>query len=188
MPQIEVGTAGSGNPWFGGINGFPQGRGDTTFQYSDTVAWTRGRHSIKVGGEFRRFRNNNFNGGTGGFILFPSLAAFLAATPSQTVETALPVTPALRVNALGTFVQDDFKLTARFTLNLGLRWEYNGVPSEKYDRLSVFDFANKQLVRIGTNRLASRITSNSTTLARGFAGIRKEGEAVFHPAARRGST
>ena len=151
MPEIEVGTAGSGNPWFGGINGFPQGRGDTTFQYSDTLAWKRGRHSIKVGGEFRRFRNNNFNGGTGGFILFPSLAAFLAATPSQTVETALPVTPALRVNALGTFVQDDFKLTARFTLNLGLRWEYNGVPSEKYDRLSVFDFANKQLVRIGTN-------------------------------------
>ena len=151
MPEIEVGTAGSGNPWFGGINGFPQGRGDTTFQYSDTLAWTRGRHSIKVGAEFRRFRNNNFNGGTGGFILFPSLAAFLAATPSQTVETALAVTPALRVNALGTFVQDDFKLSARFTLNLGLRWEYNGIPSEKYDRLSVFDFANKQLVRIGTN-------------------------------------
>ena len=49
MPQIEVGTAGSGNPWFGGINGFPQGRGDTTFQYSDTLAWTRGRHSIKFG-------------------------------------------------------------------------------------------------------------------------------------------
>jgi Carboxypeptidase regulatory-like domain/TonB dependent receptor-like, beta-barrel len=151
MPQIEVGNAGSGNPWFGGITGFPQGRGDTTFQYSDTVAWIRGRHSIKFGAELRRFRNNNFNGGTGGLILFPSLAAFLSAAPSQTVETALPVTPALRVRALGLFVQDDIKLTSRLTLNLGLRWEYNGVPSEKYDRLSVFDFSKHQLNRIGTN-------------------------------------
>jgi hypothetical protein len=150
MPQIEVGTANSGNPWFGGINGFPQGRGDTTFQYSDTVAWIRGKHSLKFGAEYRRFRNNNFNGGTGGFILFPSLSAFLAGTPSQSVETALPVTPALRVNAMGAFVQDDVKLTARLTLNLGLRWEYNGVPSEIHDRLSIFDFTNRKLVQIGT--------------------------------------
>ena len=71
MPEIEVGGAGTGNPWFGGINGFPQGRGDTTFQYSDTVAWIRGKHSVKFGGEFRRFRNNNFNGGTGGFDPVP---------------------------------------------------------------------------------------------------------------------
>jgi len=151
MPEIETGSANSGNPWFGGINGFPQGRGDTTFQYSDTVAWIRGRHSIKFGAEFRRFRNNNFNGGTGGFILFPSLAAFLSASPSQSVETSLPVTPALRVNALGTFVQDDFKVTPHFTLNLGLRWEYNGVPSEIHNRLGVFDFTNHALVQIGTN-------------------------------------
>ncbi|MBZ5626941.1 MAG: TonB-dependent receptor, partial [Acidobacteriia bacterium] len=164
MPEIEVGSAGSGNPWFGGINGFPQGRGDTTFEYTDSVAWTRGRHSIKFGAEFRRFRNNNFNGGTGGFISFPSLAAFLAATPAQTVETALPVTPALRVNALGTFVQDDVKLTPRLTLNLGLRWEYNGVPSEIHDRLSVFDFTNRQLVRIGTNGIDEPYNKQFTNL------------------------
>jgi hypothetical protein len=149
MPQIVV--VGGGNPAFGGISGFPQGRGDTTFQYSDTLAWLRGKHSIKFGAEFRRFRNNNFNGGTGGLIQFPSMAALLAGTPSQSTETALPVTPALRVNALGTFVQDDVKLNSRLTLNLGLRWEYNGVPSEIHDRLSVFDFTRRQLFRVGTN-------------------------------------
>lgn len=151
MPQIEIGSANSGSPWFGGINGFPQGRGDTTFQYSDTVSWTRGHHSFKFGGEYRRFRNNNFNGGTGGFILFPSLAAFLTAAPSQSVETSLPVTPALRVNALGMFAQDDVKLTAHLTLNLGLRWEYNGIPNEIHNRLGVFDFTNRALVQIGSN-------------------------------------
>jgi hypothetical protein len=151
MPEIEVGNSGTGNPWFGGITGFPQGRGDTTFSYSDTLAWIKGRHSIKFGGEYRRFRNNNFNGGTGGSILFPSLAAFLAGQPSQDIETALPVTPALRVNAFGAFVQDDVKVSARVTLNLGLRWEYNGVPSEIHDRLGIFDFTNRALVREGTN-------------------------------------
>ena len=75
----------------------------------------------------------------------------LPRTPSQTVETALPVTPALRVNALGTFVQDDVKVTARFTLNLGLRWEYNGVPSEIHNRLGVFDFANRRWSASGPN-------------------------------------
>ena len=61
------------------------------------------------------------------------------------------MTPGLRVNALGTFVQDDVKLTSHLTLNLGLRWEYNGVPSEIHNRLGVFDFTNHALVRIGTN-------------------------------------
>src|SRR5581483_10897301 len=151
MPEIEVAGVGTGNPWFGGINGFPQGRGDTSFQYSDTLSWIHGKHSLKFGGEFRRFRNNNENGGTGGIIAFPSLTAFLAGTPSQDQETSLPVTPALRVSAIGAFAQDDIKLSSSLTLNLGLRWEYNGVPSEKYNRLGLFDFKTDTVVQIGTN-------------------------------------
>jgi hypothetical protein len=135
---------------FGGISGFPQGRGDTSYQYSDTVGWVRGKHSIRFGGEYRRFSNNAFNGGTGGVITFGTMAAFLAGTPTSATQTALPATPALRVNAFGAFIQDDFKASARLTLNLGLRWEYNGVPWEKYNRLSVYDFAENQLIRVGT--------------------------------------
>jgi len=147
FPQFAI----SGGAVFGGIAGFPQGRGDTTFQYSDSLAWIKGRHSLKFGAEFRRFRNNNFNGGTGGTINFPNLAAFLAGTPSSATETALPATPGLRVGALGTYAQDDIRVSQRLTLNLGLRWEYNGVPSEIYDRLAVYDFARNALFRVGTN-------------------------------------
>jgi Carboxypeptidase regulatory-like domain len=146
FPTIVV----SGVMQFGGINGFPQGRGDTTLQYNDTLSWIRGRHSFKFGGEFRRFRNNNFNTATGGVITFPTLAAFLTGTPSSAIQTQLPVTNSIRVSALDAFVQDDFKMTARFTWNLGLRWEYNGVPNEVHNRLGIFDFSQNKLVSVGS--------------------------------------
>jgi hypothetical protein len=146
-PRIVV----SGGMMFAGVPGFPQGRGDTTFQYNDTLSWVKGRHSMKFGAEFRRFRNNNFNGGTGGTITFPTMAAFLTGTPSTTTQQTVAASPALRVNALNVFAQDDFKVSSRLTLNLGLRYEYNGVPSEKYDRLSIFDFTTNRVVPVGTN-------------------------------------
>ena len=147
IPTIVV----SGVMQFGGVNGFPQGRGDTTFQYNDTLAWLKGRHSLKVGAEFRRFRNNNFNGGTGGVLTFPTMAAFLAGTPSSATQTKLPVTNSLRVSAFDTFVQDDFKVNKNLTLNLGLRWEYNGVPNEVHDRFGIFDFATNKIFQVNTN-------------------------------------
>ena len=55
--------------------------------------WIRGKHSLKFGAEFRRFRNNNFNGGTGGTITFPSLAAFVSGVPSRTMQQTLAANP-----------------------------------------------------------------------------------------------
>jgi len=147
LPTFTV----SGVMAFGGINGFPQGRGDTTFQYNDTLSWIKGKHSLKFGAEFRRFRNNNFNRATGGVITFPSLAAFLAGTPSQTTQTRLPVTNSLRVSAFNAFAQDDVKLTAKLSLNLGVRWEYNGVPNEVHNRLGIFDFTQNKIIPVGTD-------------------------------------
>jgi hypothetical protein len=147
FPNITV----PGGMSFGGINGEPQGRGDNTYQYSDTVGWIRGRHSIRMGGEFRRFANNDLHLGTGGILTFGTMFAFLAGSPTQATQTSLPVTPSLHVNAFGAFIQDDYKLSARLTLNLGLRWEYNGVPYEKHDRLAIYDFTANSLVPVGMN-------------------------------------
>jgi hypothetical protein len=110
FPTINV----SGVMRFGTVDNLPQGRGDTSMQYSDTLAWIHGRHSLKVGGEFRRFRNNNFNTATSGFLTFATLASFLSGTPASAVQTRLPVTNSLRANAFGAFVQDDFKMNDRW--------------------------------------------------------------------------
>ncbi len=146
FPNINVASS----LLFGGISGFPQGRGDTTYQYSDTLSWVHGRHSIRGGAEFRRFDNNNFNGGTGGVISFGTMAGFLAGTPTSATETALPATPGLRVSAFNAFLQDDFKVSQRFTVNLGMRWEFNGVPSEIHDRLGFYDFTQNKVLAAGT--------------------------------------
>ncbi len=135
---------------FGGISGFPQGRGDTTYQYNDTLSWVHGKQSIRGGVEFRRFDNNNFNGGTGGTISFGTMAGFLAGTPTSATETALPATPGLRVSAFNAFLQDDIKVSQRLTVNLGLRWEFNGVPSEIHNRLGFYDFTQNKVMVEGT--------------------------------------
>ena len=71
---------------FGGPSGFPQGRIDTTFVLSDTVSYLRGRHAFKIGGEYRRFHNENF-GTNGGTFTYPSLAAFQTGPGSAFTAT-----------------------------------------------------------------------------------------------------
>ena len=48
---------------FGGPAAQPSGRGDTTFVVADNVSWLHGLHSLKFGGEYRQFLNNNFRQG-----------------------------------------------------------------------------------------------------------------------------
>jgi hypothetical protein len=164
FPNINV----PGSLRFGGIDGFPQGRGDTTFQYSDSLSWVRGKHALKFGADFRRFRNNGFAGGTGGTINFGNLAAFLAGTVGSATETSLAANPALRVSAFGAFAQDDFKVSPKLMVNLGLRWEYNGVPSEIHNRLGVYQFAQNKVVQIGTNGVDSMYNRQFTNFGPRF--------------------
>ncbi len=147
IPQIAIGGIGLN---FGGPAGFPQGRADTTFVISDTVSYLRGNHSFKIGGEFRRFYNNNFNLDTGTFT-FGSVAAFQSGTGNGFAITLGDRSNAIGTGALGLFIQDNFKVRPGLTLELGLRYDWNMTPTERFDRFVVFDPASVSLLRVGSH-------------------------------------
>ena len=132
-----------------GPAGFPQGRGDTSFVFSDTLSYLRGRHSLKIGGEFRRFFNNNFSRNPGTFN-FATVDAFLAGNANAFSVTLGDVSSSIAVGALGLFVQDNFKWKPNLTLELGLRYDWFIAPSERFDRFVNFDPTANALVRVGS--------------------------------------
>lgn len=147
LPQIAVNDIGL---TFGGPVGEPQGRGDTLGVLSDTFSLLKGNHSFRFGGEYRRFINSNFNGDTSRFI-FPTLAAFLNDKPSSFSVT--PGTLASRVftSAVGAFAVDSWKVRPNLTAELGLRFEWNGSPTEGQNRFVFFDPSSDSLVRANTS-------------------------------------
>ncbi len=146
LPQIIVAGGGAGGGLeFGGIGGFPQGRGDYSAAASDTVSWTRGAHTIRFGGEYRRISNNNFSY-TPGTFTFASITAFIA--DQATGFTANPSNGSSRVfvNSIGSFITDSWKVKPRLTLSLGLRYDWYGTPTEGGGRFVVFNPVSDSLV------------------------------------------
>ena len=146
LPQISI-TGFNFN--IGGPAGFPQGRADTTVVLSDTLNYLRGSHSFKFGGEARRFYNNNFTLDTGTFT-FANVGSFLTGNGNAFSVTLGDRSSAIVQNAWGLFVQDNYKVRQNVTLELGLRYDWNMTPTERYDRFVVFDPETRSLVRIGS--------------------------------------
>jgi hypothetical protein len=145
----------------------------TQFIPQEKVTWTKGRHTLDFGVQFRRLRDNGFGVSTGGpngqFQFSPgtalptaipivgggelpagspspnSLVSFMEGVPGAYIRAtgmpgfSAPGNPApygVRIWHLNGWLQDDIKVTSRLTVNLGLRYEFNSVPSETGDRLN----------------------------------------------------
>ena len=134
---------------FGGPSGFPQGRGDTTGVLSDTLSLLRGKHSFKVGGEFRRFLNGNFGNDPGTFA-FNTVNDFNNGQAASFTVNTLPTNSRIGVNALGLFVTDQYRVARRLTLDLGFRYDVNYTPTEAMNRFVVFDQATGSLLQLGS--------------------------------------
>jgi hypothetical protein len=109
------------------------------FQFSNDVSYTRGRHSLNIGGDFRFYHlpaeqvQSPY-----GFYQFSSLANFLKATPSS-VEMTLPSSQLVRnwrQSMVSAYVQDEIRVNRRLTLNAGLRYERVSEPEEEHGLLS----------------------------------------------------
>ncbi|MBI3697647.1 MAG: TonB-dependent receptor [Acidobacteria bacterium] len=135
-------------------------RADNTWHALGNLTHARGRHTFKTGGEYRRFAmdglNDNF--ARGQFTFQPSLtgnalAGLLLGLPSLALRTKIDNPMALRAHAWNFYAQDDWRLSPRVTLNLGLRYEWNRPPVDSTDRFTVFDLAGRKLVPAGTGGL-----------------------------------
>jgi hypothetical protein len=161
LPQIIVGVnLVPGLLNFGGEINLPQGRGDTTAAFNDTLHWLRGRHSFAFGGEVRRFYNNNIGQNEGSYTFF-DLAHFLADQANRFNVTIGSANDRIAQGAWGLFVQDSFKWKSSLTLEIGLRYDYNASPTEAQNRFAVFMPATDSLVQVGTNGINQVYRTNN---------------------------
>lgn len=145
-----------------------------TVQVSDTLTYTKGKHTFKFGGDYRyltalftnvflnaRLGNYNFNGETvnssgnpwlGSGNAAPIAGLLLGYPDSTNVSTVLNPTTNSWANHYAFFAQDDFKVSSTLTLNYGLRYEYHPVFKDYNNNVANFDPAytsvqNGQTVR-----------------------------------------
>jgi len=113
-------------------------------QYADTVSWTRGKHSLKFGVDFAhtndlsqnlRFQFGSFNytslGNYFSDLSQPNRCGSAHNTPcySNYQQAFGPLGFTFNTNDIAFFVEDSWRLLPRFTLNLGVRYEYEMLPS-----------------------------------------------------------
>jgi len=121
----------------------------TTYGIVDNLTWTRGRHTFKMGMEYRRVRLNQGQTADNN-LSFGSPDDISTATLDKIKYIAPWCCHGLRRNFILPYFQDEWKVTPTFTLTAGLRWEYYGVAHEATNRTTVFDLNQFHGVCLGT--------------------------------------
>lgn len=133
------------------------------YTLQDTVSIVAGKHRIRAGGEYRYSTVKfYFNAFTRGQIIFSSFNNFLIGTGTSILGSGV-FDRSFRVKDFNTFIQDDYKINDRLTLNLGLRYDFFGLPVEEQGRL--VNFLPDQL-RVGTTA-APTVAPNGFVQAEG---------------------
>jgi len=152
-----------------------------TYEATDNMTWTKGKHTIKYGLDYRYLASLNtevfndyrmgqfqFNGsvmsGLLGNAAATPIASFLLGYPDlTTIATVLNPNTDAWANAFGAYIQDDYKVSQSLTLNYGLRWEYHPGFQDKDNDMVNFDPYYQNIVN-GRNTGAV-IADNATNLA-----------------------
>jgi hypothetical protein len=158
LPEIDFGD---GTATIGSATFLPSKEIQNSYVLTDNLTWIRGRHSLKFGTELRReqftifqpaasrgnlgfgseFTDNPASPSSGG----SAFASFLLGIPDFGLITSLHNVDYRRQIYAG-YAQDDFRVTPRLTLNLGLRYEFFSTIKEAHDEGATFDFATQSLL------------------------------------------
>jgi hypothetical protein len=135
---------------------FPLGDFSTVYQVQDQLSHTIGRHTLKVGVEFRRLQENgSLNFGVNGLYTFQDLTPFglPASSNNPALEFFLQGLPlsyvgvnpsnansdrGYRESIASGFAQDFVRVNSRLIVNVGLRYDFYSNPTEAFGRLSAF--------------------------------------------------
>ena len=140
----------------------------TLITYSSALSWVKGAHSIKFGGEQRQFFNNfwqpsnptglfsfdqdatnqtPYNGDLTQGDAFASLLLGYGSANGQSFLQEIPPV-ADKSKETGFYVQDDWKINSKLTVNIGLRYEWSTPYSERYNRSTFSDFTGDSGVTV----------------------------------------
>jgi hypothetical protein len=173
---------GFSNPTFGRQSTNPQFQNPTTFNPKLNYSFIKGRHSIKVGYEFMAIRTevldinplygqDTYNGQYSkptaaqcgctpvADATSYDLADFYFGLPSNITQGS-NLTTNLRQYVHSLYVQDDWRVTPKLTVNAGLRWEFATPESERDNLWSNFDPTTNTLVRATNGSLYDRALVN----------------------------
>jgi hypothetical protein len=126
---------------FGGPNDSFNKRRQDTFSFADNLTYIRGAHTLKFGGEYKHFKfdTNLPEEQATEFEKFDNFTQLLAGRATE-ADTQFGITDkSFRFRDLSGFVSDDWKVSRKLTLNLGLRYEFFGTPEEEDGRFGNFD-------------------------------------------------
>ena len=124
----------------------PAMRTDQTISFGDTILKTRGKHTIRFGGDYRDIRaDSRTDANARGTFVFSGLYSgvdfsdFLLGLPQQATVQYGPGLERFRSTSWDLFLQDDWRATDKVTVNAGLRYEYFSPVSEASNRLVTLD-------------------------------------------------
>ena len=171
---IYAGTVSGSAEFSGWGGGDPNLNVENRFQWADNLSWTHGRHTVKTGADVRRDRFDTLKGGAGSFV-FASTFTSSSNAPGSGLPYAdflygYPTTEASNVTSMlnwgrqrstygGGFVQDDWKVNSRLTLNLGLRYEIFSQCVDARDLGSLFNIKNGQFALPGKDGYSRAIVN-----------------------------
>lgn len=163
VPDTSNGTkCGTPGVSVSGFQGFSTGavlyEPASTLTFSDVVTTLKGRHSLKMGGEARRYSIDNYqpNGVASSFTYTGSrtgnaFADFLFGVIDHGFVQVQNAMVSTRAWSYSAFVQDDFKIRPSLTLNLGLRWQYDQSFREIHGGLAFFNPFTAEWEQFGVN-------------------------------------